>query len=144
MRPQTMLSPLTGLVDTARPDSETAPQVAANVDAFLSDAPRFAIYRPNLEHTLADWLTASRDLGPLIDRSPALQEARPLVSSLADIADTGLEAITHLSSGDPVTSEWRDAHLTMLDEAAKPKAAPELVVRPALTKLRIPAPERPQ
>ena len=144
MRPQTMLSPLTGLVDIARPDSETARQFAANVDAFLSDAPRFAIYRPNLEHTLAEWLTASRDLGPMIDRSPALQEARPLVSSLADIGEAGLEAITHLSSGDPVTSEWRDAHLALLDEATKPKAALEFVVITSVRKLVIAAAELPQ
>src|SRR5207244_4851112 len=53
MRPQTMLSPLTGLVDAARPDSEMARQFVANVDAFLSDAPRFALCRPDIEHTLA-------------------------------------------------------------------------------------------
>ncbi|HSS20445.1 MAG TPA: family 20 glycosylhydrolase [Pyrinomonadaceae bacterium] len=144
MRPQTMLSPLTGLVDTARPDSETARQFAANVDAFLSDAPRFAIYRPNLEYTLGEWLTASRDLGPIIDRSPALQEARPLVSNLRDIGETGLEAITHLSSGDPVTPEWRDASLAKLDEAAKPKAALEFVVITSVRKLVIAAAELPQ
>ena len=96
MRPQTMLSPLTGLVDAARPDSETARQFAANVDAFLSDAPRFAVYRPNLEHTLAEWQTASRALGPMIDGSPALQEARPLAGNLAAIADAGFGS--HLSS----------------------------------------------
>lgn len=144
MRPQTMLSPLTGLVDTARPDSETARQFAARVDAFLADAPRFAIYRPNLENTLAEWLTASRQLGPMIDRSAALQEARPLVSSLADIGEVGLEAITHLSSGDPVSSEWRDARLAMLDEAAKPKAALEFVVITSVRKLVIAAAELPQ
>src|SRR5437870_11750359 len=71
MRPQTMLSPLTGLVDAARPDSATARQFASNVDAFLSDAPRFALYRPNLDYSLTEWQTASRALGPMIDRSPA-------------------------------------------------------------------------
>src|SRR5438034_7420583 len=83
MRPQTMLSPLTGLVDAARPDSEAARQFAANVDAFLSDAPRFAVYRPDLEHTLSDWQSASRALGAMIDRSPALEEARPLANNLS-------------------------------------------------------------
>jgi hexosaminidase len=144
MRPQTMLSPLTGLVDTARPDSQTARQFAANVDAFLSDAPRFAVYRPNLERTLAEWLTASRELGPMIDRSAALQEARPLVGNLEDIGDAGLEAIAHLSAGDPVTVEWRDAQLAKLDEAAKPKAALEFVVITSVRKLVIAASELPQ
>src|SRR5436309_2679198 len=80
MRPQTMLSPLTGLVDAARPDSETARHFTANVDAFLSDAPRFTLYRSDLEPTLAEWQSASRALEPLIDRSPALQEVRPLAN----------------------------------------------------------------
>src|ERR1043166_926465 len=141
MRPQTMLSPLTGLVDAARPDSETARQFAANVDAFVSDAPRFAIYRPNLEHTLAEWLSASRDLGPMIDRSAALQEARPLEGDLRNIGEVGLEAIAHLSSGDPATPEWRDTSLAKLDEAAKPKAALEFVVIPSVRKLVIAAAE---
>src|SRR5437870_9627740 len=60
MRPQTMLSPLTGLVDAARPDSETARHFASNVDAFLADAPRFALNRPNLDYSLTEWQTASR------------------------------------------------------------------------------------
>jgi hexosaminidase len=144
MRPQTMLSPLTGLVDAARPDSETARQFASHVDAFLSDAPRFALYRPDLERALAEWQTASRALGPMIDRSPALQEARPLVSNLAAIAEVGLEAMSHLSAGNAATTEWRDAQLARLDEAAKPKAALEFVVITSVRKLVIAVAELPQ
>ena len=144
MRPQTMLSPLTGLVDAARPDSETARQFTANVDAFLSDAPRFALYRPDLEHTLAEWQSASHALGPLIDRSPALQEARPLANNLSAIAEAGLEAMSYLSSGSAPTTEWRNAQLARLDEAAKPKAALEFVVITSVRKLVIAAAELPQ
>lgn len=144
MRPQTMLSPLTGLVDAARPDSETARQFTADVDAFLSDAPRFALYRANLERTLADWQTTSRALGPMIDRSPALQEARPLAKNLSVIAEAGLEAMSHLSAGDTPPTEWRDAQLAKLGEAAKPKAALEFVVITSVRKLVIAAAELPQ
>ena len=144
MRPQTMLSPLTGLVDAARPDSETARHFNSNVDAFLSDAPRFALNRSDLELTLAEWQTASRTLGPMIDQSPALQEARPLANDLSAIAETGLEAISYLSSGDAPTAEWRQAQLARLDEAAKPKAALEFVVIISLRKMVIAAAELPQ
>ena len=144
MRPQTMLSPLTGLVDTARPDSEAARQFAANVDAFLSDAPRFALYRPNLERTLLEWQSAGRALGPMIDRSPALQEARPLANDLSAIANAGLEAMSQLSTGAAATMEWRNAQLSRLDEAAKPKAALEFVVLTSVRKLVIAAGELPQ
>jgi hexosaminidase len=144
MRPQTMLSPLTGLVDAARPDSEAARQFAANVDGLLADAPRFVLYRANLEQTLAQWQTASRELGPLIDRSPALQEARPLASKLSSIAEAGLEAMSYLSAGDAPTAEWRNAQLARLDEAAKPKAALEFVVIASVRKLVVAAAELPQ
>ncbi|HEY0349915.1 MAG TPA: family 20 glycosylhydrolase, partial [Pyrinomonadaceae bacterium] len=144
MRPQTMLSPLTGLVDAARPDSETARHFNSNVDAFLSDAPRFALNRSDLELTLAEWQTASRRLGPMIDRSPALQEARPLANDLSAIAESGLEALSYLSSGNTPTAEWRQAQLAKLDEATKPKAALEFVVLISVRKLVIAAGELPQ
>ncbi len=138
-----MLGPLTGLVDAARPDSETARQFAANVDAFLSDVPRFSLYRPNLERTLVEWQTAGRALGPMIDRSPALKEIRPLADNLSVIADAGLEAISYLSAGDAATTEWRDAQLAKLNEAAKPRAALEFVVITSVRKLVIAAAELP-
>jgi len=144
MRRQTMLSPLTGLVDAARPDSEAARQFAANVDAFLSDAPRFALYRPNIDHTLVEWQTAGLALGPMIDRSPALEEARPLANNLSDIAAAGEEAMSHLATGGGATTQWRDAQLAKLDEAAKPKAALEFVVIISVRKLVIAAAELPQ
>jgi hexosaminidase len=144
MRPQTMLSPLTGLVDAARPDSEAARRFGASVDGFLSDAPRFALYRADLERTLVDWQTASRALEPMIDRSPALQEARPLANNLSAIAEAGLEAMSLLSKSDPATTEWRDAQLAKLDEAAKPSGALEFVVITSVRKLVIAAAELPQ
>jgi hexosaminidase len=143
-RPQTMLSPLTGLVDAARPDSETARQFNSNVDAYLADAPRFALNRSELERTLAEWQTASRALGPMIDQSPALQETRPLANNLSVIAAAGLEAMSYISSGDAPTMEWRQAQLAKLDEAAKPKAALEFVVMTSVRKLVIAAGELPQ
>ena len=144
MRPQTMLSPLTGLIDAARPDSGAGREFAANVDAFLSDAPRFALYRSNIDQTLTEWRTAALGLGPLIDHSPALQEARPLANDLSDIAGAGQEALSFLAAGEGATMEWRDAQLHKLDEAAKPKAALEFVVISSLRKLVIAAAELPQ
>jgi hexosaminidase len=144
MRPQTMLSPLTGLVDAARPDSEDAREFAANVDAFLSDAPRFALYRQTIDRTLLEWQSGAQALGPMIDRSPALQEGRPLANDLSAISAAAQAAMAHLSAGDPAPAEWRDAQLARLDEAAKPKAALEFVVIKSVRKLVIAAAELPQ
>jgi len=144
VRPQTMLSPLTGLVDAARPDSEAARQFAAMVDALLSDAPRFRLYRSDIHDSLTSWRDAVTTLDPMIDRAPALQEARPLAKNLADVAAAGLEAIAYLSTGEAATTQWRNAQLAKLDEAAKPKAALELAIIPSVRKLVIAAAELPQ
>jgi hexosaminidase len=141
MRPQTMLSPLTGLIDAARPDSETARRFSSAVDNLIADAPRFAVYRRGINDTLSEWHTAGLALSPLIDRSPALQEARPLANNLLDIARVGQEAMAYLSAGETPTAQWREAQLAKLNEAAKPKAALEFVVIPGVRKLVIAAAE---
>src|SRR5262249_15270837 len=143
MRPQTMLSPLTGLIDAARPDSEKARQFASGVDGLLSDAPRFATYRADVEGTLAEWQAAGPALEPMIDRAPALQEARPLANNLSDIAGAGLEAMSYLSSGTAPPIDWRTVQLARLDAAAKPKAALEFVVIKSVRQLVIAAAELP-
>jgi hexosaminidase len=128
MRPQTMLSPLTGVVDAALPDSETARQFSWMVSEFLQDGPRFQLYRAELSAMLADWQSAGASLGPTIDRSPALREIKPLAHSLSQLGETGLEAITYLKLGMPPPRDWREQSLAKVDEAAKPYGALEFVV----------------
>src|SRR2546423_1226969 len=90
MRPQTMLSPLTGLVDATSPDSPAAREFAFMVDGLLSDAPRFQLYREDINTALANWQDSSVALEPMINRAPALEEARPLARNLSDVAIAGL------------------------------------------------------
>jgi hexosaminidase len=144
MRPQTMLSPLTGVVDAATPDSEAARRFAGMVDGFLGDAPRFLLYRAELNRALDDWQASGVSLEPLIDRSPSLKEVKPLARNLLDLGAMGREAISYLRLGTPPTAEWRDAKLARLDEAAKPHGALEFVVIPSLRKLVIAAAELPR
>ncbi|MDQ2922068.1 MAG: hypothetical protein M3R52_10730, partial [Acidobacteriota bacterium] len=143
-RPGTMLSPATGLVDAVRPDSEAARRFSVMVDGLLSDAPRFQLYRDEINQAFADWRDSGVALNPLIDRAPALEEVRPLAKDLSDIGVLGLEAISYLKLDTAPTSEWRDLKLVRLDDAAKPKAALEIMVIPSVRKLIIAAAELPQ
>ncbi len=127
-RPQTMLSPLTGVVDATTPDSDAGRKFAWMVREFLGDGPRYQLYRPELTQMLADWQESGASLGPVIDRSPALKEIKPLAQNLTQIGSTGLEAISYLKLGMPPPREWRDASIAKLDEAAKPYGALEFVV----------------
>jgi hexosaminidase len=128
MRPQTMLSPLTGAVDATLPDSEAGRKFSWMVQEFLDDAPRYQLYRPELSQMLADWQTSGASLVPLIDRSPSLREVKPLADNLSVLGQTGLEAISYLNLGMPPPKEWRETSIAKLDEAAKPYAALEFVV----------------
>src|SRR5690349_1655450 len=134
-RPQTMLSPLTGVVDATLPDSETARKFSWMVDAFLADAPRYQLYRAEISQALADWQTSGATLEPLIDRSPSLKEVKPLATNLSVLGETGLEAMSYLKLGMPSTSEWRTAAQLKMDEAAKPSGALEFVIVPSVRKL---------
>ena len=134
-RPQTMLSPLTGVVDATAPDSEAARKFAFMVDAFLKDAPRYQLYREELGQILRDWQTAGATLEPLIDRSSALKEVKPLAANLTVLGETGLEALSYLKLGMPSTADWRTAAELKMDEATKPYGALEFAVVPSVKKL---------
>jgi hexosaminidase len=141
MRPQVMLSPLTGLIDATPPDSAEGRRFAMMVEAFLSDAPRFELYRDEILDRLSAWQSGGLVLDPIIDRSPGLDEARPLAKNLSELGAAGREAISYIKSGTAPTTNWRDAKLARLEEAAKPKAGLEFVVIPSLRKLVIAATE---
>jgi hexosaminidase len=140
-RPQTMLSPLTGLIDAAHPDAAAARRFSALVEALLSNAPRFDAHSQQLRTTLTQWANAAPELEAMIDSSPALHEARPLARDLAALGTTGLEALSYISRGVAPASEWRDARLAALEQIARPKAALEFSVIPSVRQLVIAASE---
>lgn len=142
-RPQTMLSPLTGLVDAARPDSTAARGFTRRVNLLLSDAPRFALHFSTLRDTLTSWRDAGPVLETLIDRSAGLAEARPLARDLSAAGEIGLEALSYIQQGVAPTAEWRDARLAALAEIEKPKAALEFPFMTALRELVHAAHEQP-
>jgi hexosaminidase len=143
-RPQTMLSPLTGLVDAARPDSEAAREFTRMLDGLLSDAPRFEVYSQEIQNTLTEWQSAGPDLEAMINGAPALHEARQLARDLSAMGTIGLEALSFLRKGVAPSPEWRDSRLATLELAAKPKAALEFPIIQSIRELITAAYELPQ
>ena len=143
-RPTTMLSPLTGFVDAARPDSEAARNFASLVNGFLADAPRFQTNREEVERTLAKW----RDARPAIEaitRRSGLREVEPLAAELSDLAQAGLDALACLVELKSTGPQWREGKLAILAQAAKPKpSAVEFAILPSVRQLVIAAIELPQ
>ncbi len=140
----TMTGPLTHLVDAVSTDSAEARAVSKSVDAVLSDIPRFAIGREDLQARFAAWRDAHADVIGVIDGAPALSEARPLADDLAQLGTVGLDALACLARGIVPDTAWRDARLAALAQVARPKAALEFPFVPAMRELVVAAAEQRQ
>ncbi len=144
-RPTTMLSPLTGFVDAARPDSETARHFAALVAGFLADAPRFQTNREEIERALIGWRDARPAIEAITRSAASLREVEPLAAELSELAQAGLEALACLAESKDPDSQWREGRLATLQQAAKPKpSAVEFAILPSVRRLVTAAIELPQ
>ncbi len=126
--PATMLTPLTRLIDAARPDSAAARRFAALVDGLLSDAPELVRNRERIESTLRQWRDACPMVEAMIDKSPVLREAEQLPRDLSTIGTAGLEALSYVVTDVEPPSGWREDKLAMLEQATKPKAEVEFAI----------------
>ena len=126
--PATMLTPLTRLIDAARPDSAAARRFSGLVDGLLSDAPHLMRNRELIESTLRRWRDVCPMLEAMIDRSPVLREAEQLPRDLSAIGTAGLEALSYVVTDVDPPAGWRADKLAMLEQAAKPKAEVEFAI----------------
>lgn len=132
-RPQTMLSPLTGLIDIARADAPDARRFNKFIGTLVAEKS----CRENasgLATIFERWTRAGTDLEPLMAGNPGLAEARRLGADLRELGEIGSEFVRGLAPGG-LTAEWRDSKAKRLDEIAKPKAALEFQVIGSMKKL---------
>ncbi len=125
-RPQTMLDPLTGLIDAALPDARGARKFNKIVGELSYD--KDSLRLELLRQTFSEWQIAGISLGRVIQSSPGLHEAKQLGIDLQNLGEIGLEVVSYIEKDVKPTSEWVDETLKRLDEIKKPKAALEFVV----------------
>ncbi len=129
---QTSTMPLNRLVDSVRPESETANDftraVAALVASNFKDADTEAQIRVQLER----WRDNSARLQPLLDNSALLKELAPLSQSLTSLGAAGLQALDYLDKGQHAPDAWKTQTLATIDQAAKPQADLFIAVAPAV------------
>jgi hypothetical protein len=141
-RRQTMLSPLTGLIDAAQADAPDARRFNRAVSELLAGRDVTA-NAELIQSMLTRWRAATGELRSVMENSPALAEARPLVGDLGALTEIAQSAfdelkISRLSAGGNAslkTAQWRDTQLAKLTEAAKPKAAVEFVIVASIRKM---------
>ncbi|HVT72970.1 MAG TPA: family 20 glycosylhydrolase [Lacunisphaera sp.] len=125
-------TPLTGLVDCARPDSAGARAFAAAVAGVAVDQPA-----PEASAALTTLLTSWREaagqlLARLPELSPRLAEAEPVLRAWRDAASTGLAAAEARQHGRIPDGPALEAAIAA---ASQPHAAVELPIAPALARL---------
>jgi hexosaminidase len=133
-RPQTMLDPLTGLIDAAQADAKGARELNKLVAEMIAKN-NFSANSEKLKTIFTNWRDAGAQLEAVIQTSPALHEAKQLAPDLQNLGEIGLETFSFIEKGVAPTAEWRDAKMKMLDEIAKPKGALEFQVIESLKKM---------
>jgi hexosaminidase len=132
-RPQSMLDPLTGLIDAAQPDAYGARKFNRTAAAMLAEKDRAGATM--LKKTFAKWQTAGAELVPVMEDSPALHEAKQLAADLQMLGEIGLEAVSDLERGVKPSEEWKTEAMKKLAGIKKPKAALEFVVIESMERL---------
>ncbi|HEY8562407.1 MAG TPA: family 20 glycosylhydrolase [Pyrinomonadaceae bacterium] len=127
VRPQTMLSPLTGLIDAAQADAPGAREFNRLIQTHAKNKDFKNALIP-LSIFFANWKNNGAVLSKQSENAPALTEVRPLAADLQSLGEMGTEAAEFFRTGKDSSADWRDARLKSLDEIAKQKAGVEFQV----------------
>jgi len=132
-REYTSYSPLTRVVDAARPDAKIARDFRKLVDAYLATKKQGAAEEIN------SWLQLWRDnhakLVAIIRLSPVLQEIETLSADLSALAQIGLEATALIGDGKTANEAWTKEKLQAVEKAKAPRGQTELMIVSAIEKL---------
>lgn len=119
-RDVTQLSPLTGLADCARPESNASREFRHHVDRYLTAADEGERKKelPFVQGVLMDWRRNALYVGEFGPKHSAriAAETVPIVTALAKVSALGLDAL----QGTPTDEAWRSAARETLQANAKP------------------------
>ncbi len=131
LRKQFTYTPLTRVVDAARPDAEIARNFRKMMDDYLKDGSD----ESQLVHWLVIWKENDRKLQPIINQSPVLWEIKTLSQNLSKIASLGIQAMNYAKIKQSPPETWLKKAKNLLEQAAAPQAQTELMILPAIQKL---------
>jgi hexosaminidase len=119
-REYTQLTPLNRLVDAVRPESDVAREFATmNAERQME--------------LLNIWAKNHEKLLPIIRQSPLLDDIEPLSTNLSDVAEIGLRLLQ--KNRQPLSEQERSRFKEMLDNAAKPAGAMQVMIGPTIKRM---------
>ncbi|MBN1155201.1 family 20 glycosylhydrolase, partial [candidate division KSB1 bacterium] len=132
LRPHTQQSPLTRVVDAAKPDADDARKFRKLVDVYLESSDSTTLL--TIEEWLTKWQGNHARLVEIIKISPILREIESMSEDLAKISGLGLFAVVKIR-GHEVPAGWSIDSEKQLDQAREPRGQAELMVVDAIEKL---------
>ncbi|UCE42938.1 MAG: family 20 glycosylhydrolase [Candidatus Aminicenantes bacterium] len=134
-REYTQMTPLTRLVDAARPESQQARKFRDMVDEYLGDAPEFRANRETIREWLHKWRDNHEILKPVLTESPLLKEIIPLSEDIAALAEAGIQVMEYIENGQETPLSLMDEVLPLLKPVPKPKHELLIMITPGIEKL---------
>jgi hexosaminidase len=122
----TQLTPLTHLVDAARPDPWARSQLNRLAAAVTRDPKGAEAARNQLRATFERWAALPGAVGALTDSIPLAREGTPAARALAGLGAIGVRTLDYLEKGG-ATAAWRDSAVANLDSLALPQGMLRIV-----------------
>jgi hexosaminidase len=135
-------TPLDRLVDAVVADPPSRFQISQMVNAAISGSSDASADQQRLQLLFQSWLAAGDRVSIATDTtlsmrmaaSPRMSDAAPRARQLAELGQTGLEALQYLTSKS-APSGWKGQQTALITEAAKPVAITNFSFLPSLQKL---------
>jgi hexosaminidase len=134
-RQYTPSTPLTRVVDTARPDAKLPREFSKLVDQYLSDPAKNSALVQLIREQLILWEENHSRLEHIINNSPILWEIKTLSEDLSRVSHIGIEALDMIVKGTTTEKQWIDTQLSILREARRQRGQTELMIIPAVEKM---------
>ena len=135
LKPHTQSSPLTRVVDAARPDAKVAREFRKDVDAFISFGNNHRDLSTAIRNRLELWHSNHDELKQVIALSPVLSEIESLSEDLMKVSEIGLQAMDMIASGQKADQAWVDQSRQILVKAKEPRGQTELMVVSGIEKM---------
>jgi hexosaminidase len=116
----TQLTPLTRLVDAARPDPWARSQMNRLAAEVARDPKAARPARQQLRRMFAGWKSLGEDIAALSDSLPLARDGVPAAQALGQLGAIGARSLDFLENGG-MPARWRDSTRTALEELEKPQ-----------------------
>jgi len=124
----TQQTPLTRLIDAARPDPPSRWGSLALVERFIADSGRTPTLGDSLRQAFAAWQTLAPAVHAIALRKPLARDGVPAADALARVAAVGNAALDRFNGSVVATRAWQDSARTTLDSATGPQGLLRLAV----------------